>query len=78
MKKILLVTPDSDNDSAEDDMSHQQKQLLQANLKFEKELLVDREQNINKIEADVKDISQIMNEISTLIHGKLQLLIRQF
>lgn len=74
MKRTLLVNVnDQDFDSDDEDMSasQQQKQLAQANLNFEKELLVEREQQFNEIESDVLDINQIMNEISTLIHGKL-------
>lgn len=69
MKKTLLVNLD---ESSDEDMnvSQQQKQLMQANVNFEKELLVEREQQFKSIEKDVIDINQIMNEISTLIQGK--------
>lgn len=69
MRKTLLVNVDDDEDSDED-TSQQQKKLEQANLNFEKELLVEREQQFQKIESDVIDINQIMNEISTLINGE--------
>lgn len=71
MRKTLLVDV-NDEDSDDDNMnvSQEQKQLIQANLNFEKELLVEREEQFQKIESDVIDINQIMNEISTLIHGE--------
>lgn len=70
MRKTLLVNVNEDSDDEDVNLSQQQKQLIQANLNFEKELLVDREQQFQKIESDVIDINQIMSEISTLIHGK--------
>lgn len=73
MRKTLLVQV-NDEDSDDDDMnvSQEQKQLIQANLNFEKELLVERDEQVQKIESDVIDINQIMNEISTLIHGEAE------
>lgn len=71
MRKTLLVNVNDDSDDdASVNASQQQKQLMQANLNFEKELLVEREQGFQRIESDVIDINQIMNEISTLIHGE--------
>ena len=71
MKKTLLVNvPDEDSDDEDVNVSQQQKQLQQANLNFDKELLIEREQQFQKIETDVIDINQIMNEISTLIQGE--------
>lgn len=70
MRRTLLVSV-NDEDSDEDvNASQQQKQLQQANLNFDKELLIEREQSFRKIETDVLDINKIMNEISTLIHGE--------
>lgn len=68
MKKTMLVALDSSDD---EDMSQsqQQKQLLQSSV-IEKELLVERQQEFERIEKDVIDINEIMNEISTLISGK--------
>lgn len=68
MKKTMLVALDSSDD---EDMSQsqQQKQLLQSSV-IEKELLVERQQEFERIEKDVIDINEIMNEMSTLISGK--------
>lgn len=72
LKKTLLVNLNEEEESDEDmNASQQQKQLAQANLQFEKELLVEREREFQKIEANVIDINQIMQEISTLIHGEM-------
>lgn len=71
MKKTLLVNVNEDDSDDEDvNASQQQKQLQQANLNFDKELLIEREQQFQKIETDVLDINEIMNEISTLINGE--------
>lgn len=72
MKKTLLVHLNEDSDDDDVNLSQQQKQLMQANLNFEKELLVDREQQFQKIETDIIDINQIMSEISTLVNGECQ------
>lgn len=71
MRKTLLVDPDNDSDDEDVTASQQQKQLIKANMNFEKELLVEREQQFQRIESDVIDINQIMSEISTLIQGKI-------
>ncbi|CRL01659.1 CLUMA_CG014881, isoform A [Clunio marinus] len=69
LKKTLLVNINNDDSDDEDvTASIQQKQLTQANYNFEKELLVEREEQFQKIETNVIDINQIMSEISTLIH----------
>lgn len=70
MKKTLLVNVNESSEDEDMNMSQQQKQLLQTNLKFEKELLIEREEQFQKIETNVLDLNQIMNEISTLIHGE--------
>jgi len=72
MKKTLLVSVNDDSSDEDVNASQQQKQLLQADLNFDKELLVEREEQFLKIESDVVDINQIMNEISTLIHGETE------
>lgn len=70
MKKTLLVNLEDDSSDEDVNMSQQQKQLAQANLNMEKEMLQEREQQFQSIERDVLDINQIMNEISTLIQGE--------
>jgi len=71
MKKTLLVNlNDEDSDDEDQNVSQQQKQLQQANLNFDKELLIERENQFQNIEKNVHDINEIMNEISTLIHDQ--------
>lgn len=54
LRKTLLVNVDEEDSDDEDvNVSQQQRQLMQANLNFEKELLVEREQQFQRIEADV-------------------------
>lgn len=51
--------------------AYQQQQIqIQADIRFDNDLLVEREHGILKIEDDVNEISQIMSEISTLIQGQ--------
>ena len=51
--------------------AYQQQQIqIQQDIRFDNDLLVEREHNILKIEDDVNEISQIMSEISTLIQGQ--------
>ncbi|KAG5676277.1 hypothetical protein PVAND_006125 [Polypedilum vanderplanki] len=69
-KALLVNVEDEDDIPTSSSVSSQQQQLLAADIRFENELMVEREQNINKIEDDVQEISQIMSEISTLIHGQ--------
>lgn len=69
MKKSQLVNLEDDSSDEDINMSQQQKQLMQANVNLEKELLVDREQQFISIEKDVIDINQIFQEISSLIQG---------
>lgn len=58
----------------EDDTSStsntQQQQQLHADIKFDNELLINREENILKIEDDVNEISQIMSQVATLINDQ--------
>lgn len=66
----MNVNNDDDDDVPTTSSNNQQQLQVNAEIKFDNELLVDREHNILKIETDVSEISQIMNEISTLIHGQ--------
>lgn len=70
IRKALLVNVDDDDNSSASHSTQRQLQQQHADIKFDNELLVDREQQILKIEDDVNEISQIMSEISTLIHGQ--------
>jgi syntaxin 7 len=57
--------------STSSSQAYQQQQIqIQADIRFDNDLLVEREHNILKIEDDVNEISQIMSEISTLIQGQ--------
>jgi UDP-N-acetylmuramoylalanine-D-glutamate ligase len=69
MKRTMLVNLDESSDE-DVNMSQQQKQLMQANAN-ETDMLRRREEDLQKIESDVMSINQIMNEISTLISGKI-------
>lgn len=69
LRKTVLVNVE-DSDEEDQTATIQQRQLQQANLNFEKQLLVDREVAFQKIESEVVDINQIMKEISTMIHGE--------
>jgi UDP-N-acetylmuramoylalanine-D-glutamate ligase len=73
MKKTMLVNLNDESSDEDVNMSQQQKRLLQANANFDKELLLEREQQFQNIEKDVSDINQIMNEISTLISGNISI-----
>lgn len=74
VKKTMLVNFDESSDE-DVNMSQQQKKLIQANANFDKELLLEREREFQRIESDVIDINQIMSEISTLISGENNFLI---
>lgn len=72
IRKTVLVNVDGAEEESDDDdinMSHQQQKLINAEIKFENKLLANREERMTKIESEVIDINQIMNEISTLIQG---------
>lgn len=71
IRKALLVNVNDEDDLQQPQASSSsQQQLLAKDLRFENELALEREQNINKIEDDVQEIAQIMSEISTLIHSQ--------
>ena len=60
-----------DDEDVPQNSSYQQQQIqIQADIRFDNDLLVEREHGILKIEDDVNEISQIMSEISTLIQGQ--------
>lgn len=90
MKTILLTNASQMDDIARDEMSAaggvnqqqqqlQQQQMLQ-NLEFKQGMLLEREQRVQKIEAVVLDVNEIMRDLNTLINqqseniGKFQLI----
>lgn len=80
MRKTVLVNVEEDksDDDEPTRLSHQQQQLINAELKFENQNLARREERMNVIETGVIDINQMIHEISTLIHGLLTFLIHIF
>lgn len=71
MRKAVLVNVEVEDKSDDESttLSHQQQKLINAEIKFENQILAKREERMNTIESSVIDINQMMNEISTLIHG---------
>lgn len=71
---LLLVNIDDgstqDNQEENEDRARalQQKQMENKELKFEQEMLVEREQRVKQIEDDVLDVQQIMRELGALIY----------
>jgi hypothetical protein len=74
MKQILLINASQSDDIMGDDRTmagdeNQQKQLLaKQQLQFEEEMMLEREQRVQQIEADVLDVNSIMKELSTMIN----------
>jgi len=76
MKAILLTNASQNDDIHRDSVNgnetdqqqqlHKQK-LLQEHLEFEQGMIVEREQRVRQIEADVLDVNEIMRDLSTLI-----------
>ncbi|XP_070492442.1 syntaxin-7 [Chironomus tepperi] len=70
-KALLVNVDDEDVPQSTTSTAYQQQQIqIQQDIRFDNDLLVEREHNILKIEDDVNEISQIMSEISTLIQGQ--------
>ncbi|GJQ78807.1 putative glycosyltransferase like family [Trypoxylus dichotomus] len=72
MKANLLTSPIEYEPMAEDPEYQKQAQLSRE-LAFEKDMLLDREITIRKIEADILDVNEIMRELSALIHNQEEL-----
>lgn len=77
MKAIFLTNASQNDDIHRDSVNgnevdrqqqlHKQK-MLRENLEFEQGMLVEREQRVQQIEADVLDVNEIMRDLSTLIN----------
>jgi len=71
MKAMFLTNASQNDDINRDSMNgndrDRQQQLLQENLQFEQGMLVEREQRVQQIEADVLDVNEIMRDLATLI-----------
>lgn len=72
LKKTLLVNVNGDEDDNFESTDDYTQQIQTSGpsretLQYENELLQDRERRMKRIEVDVIDINQIMNEISSLI-----------
>lgn len=69
-KTHLLLTASMDRPPSDDeDTEDRQKQAqIHRDLQFEQEMLLEREQKVKQIEADVLDINEIMRELGSLVH----------
>lgn len=72
MKANLLTSPIEYEPMAEDP-EYQQQALLSRELAFEKDMLLERELSIKKIEADILDVNEIMRELGALVHNQEEL-----
>lgn len=75
MKSIILrkssIQDDMNRDSMESndfDKELVQKQIQARNLQFEQDMLIERENSVREIEANVLDVNQIMRELNSLIN----------
>ncbi|ETN60092.1 syntaxin [Anopheles darlingi] len=78
MKQVLLVNASQADDqasgggdggmgdSASELLQQQQQMQIQQSLQFEQQLLLEREQRVREIEANVLDVNHIMRELSSL------------
>lgn len=76
--KAMFLTNASQNDDIHRDSVNgneldrqqqlQKQKLLRENLEFEQGMLVEREQRVQQIEADVLDVNEIMRDLATLIN----------
>lgn len=72
LKNTLLVSMEEGEDDNNDDQSVNQEQMQSQNhenLRFENEILTERENRVKKLEVDVIDANQIMKELSSLVLG---------
>jgi len=61
--------PPSDDEESED---RQKQAQLSRDLQFEQEMMLEREQKVRQIEADVLDVNQIMRELGSMVHSQGQ------
>lgn len=87
MKQVLLVSASQQDDINRDLMGfgdgsqqqqqqeQQQRQLqIQRDLQFEQDMLLEREQQVRQIEADVLDVNQIMKELSSITNQQSEVI----
>lgn len=85
MKQILLVNASQQDDMQRDligfgDTGQQQQQeqqfqqQVQRDLQFEQDMLLEREQRVRQIEADVLDVRQIMQELSSITNQQSEVI----
>lgn len=90
MKQVLLVNASQQDDLNRDligfgDSSQQQQQQqqqeqqlrqqqIQRDLQFEQDMMLEREQRMRQIEADVLDVNQIMKELSSITHQQSEVI----
>lgn len=89
MKQILLVNAAQQQDDMQRDLigfgdsgtaSQQQQeqqlrqQQVQRDLQFEQDMLLEREQRVRQIEADVLDVRQIMQELSSITNQQSEVI----
>lgn len=68
-KSHLLLSATAESPPSDDEDENRQKQAqLSRDLQFEQEILVEREQKIRQIEADVLDVNQIMRELGAIVN----------
>lgn len=76
MKVALLnssINDDIIRDSAESTNNNpealqQRQKMIENDLQFEHTMMLEREQRVKQIEADVLDVNQIMRELSSLVN----------
>lgn len=51
-----------------------QQQMIQRDLQFEQDMLLEREQRVRQIEADVLDVRQIMQELSSITNQQSEVI----
>lgn len=85
MKQILLVNASQQDDMQRDligfgDAGQQQQQeqqfqqQVQRDLQFEQDMMLEREQRVRQIEADVLDVRQIMQELSSITNQQSEVI----
>lgn len=87
MKQILLVNASQQDDMNRDligfgdggsqqqqQEQHLRQQQIQRDLQFEQDMLLEREQRVRQIEADVLDVRQIMQELSSITNQQSEVI----
>lgn len=90
MKQILLVNASQQQDDMQRDLigfgdsgaagqqqqqeQHLRQQQIQRDLQFEQDMLLERETRVRQIEADVLDVRQIMQELSSITNQQSEVI----